>query len=1211
MCLKDLLLLIFATDLSVWSFAASPVSFETVRDTTFAENLFRKAQKLENAAIYDSAVYYYEAASREFGKNKYPEEYLKCKNNIITVKRNSAQDSALLNEAQCNLQFSLKKFGSYSAISGDCYYILGNVYSDDIDLDSALYYFRKSLTIWMGTIRNNDVRIANAYRSIGIVFNNKGLLDSARSNINKSVVVLRLNFGEDAPELAPNYNALGTIAYHLGKFDECEYYFGKVVRIREKSSGYSHPLTAEAYNNLAVLFMEKTMYDTALVLHRKAYEIRVSKLPENHPNIALSLNNIGNIYIAMGNYEPALEYHKKALAIRKIIYGEHDHSNMAMSYSNIGVVYLKLGKYEEALMNFVMALEILIKLYGEESPYTQAAYDRVGAVYADLGLYDKSLEYFKTALILQKRRGENAPGISMSYNNIGAIYKYKGDYDLALSFYRKSVEVIKTLFTGNHADLAEIYRNIGEIYLKKAQNDTALYYFNQALEIDIKYFGSDNAAVIDDYLKRGAAYGELNEIEKEIRDYFKGLDISLKTFGLLHPLTAVFYSDIAKNYLVRQQKDSALYYMKESLTITRSVYPANHPRIASAYRVIGELYERLGSIDSAKVAYQKALEANYPQHFNIDSVETSLILHEPEFASTLLDLCKLVYHQYEINRNYSVLPEILKYFDLVKSITYTVISDYVLEDTKIKLLNQVSRQTCYPVDAANILFQETGNTDYFIKAFEFSEFNKASVLYDLVNRYNGNRGEAIPDTILMRKKDLLGYVDFLQMKLHRIKDNSEYSVREKTQRMIDSLMICLRGINDTVYKYLIRSNTPYSLSGRQLYLSILSKLKNNEALISYYIADSALFTFIMEKDSLVLHKKIVPIPNSLKSLAEEYLTSLKKYEREKIPLLSGQLYNIVFSDIEKAVKDKNKLIIIPDKHLLLVPFETLCRDMSSVKSYNDFKDPEYLLKKFEISYNYSGGLWCLNNSRTVNPADGLLAFAPVFPGEIKNIPGNLTDEGMEKRNPLSGISSYKTVLSEDLVELPYSLAETDSLKTLCNRYGLDADIYTFVNATEKNLRQNIGNYRYIHIATHEIMDDSYPEYSGLVFSDIPVTSGDGNILPATESDGILYAKELYPLKLNADLVTMSACETGLGKYEEGEGIIGLVRGFISAGARNVLYTYWKVGDKNTMMFMNNFYNFVLSGDPYSTAMRKAKLNLIKTPETSFPFLWGGFAIIGE
>jgi CHAT domain-containing protein len=180
---------------------------------------------------------------------------------------------------------------------------------------------------------------------------------------------------------------------------------------------------------------------------------------------------------------------------------------------------------------------------------------------------------------------------------------------------------------------------------------------------------------------------------------------------------------------------------------------------------------------------------------------------------------------------------------------------------------------------------------------------------------------------------------------------------------------------------------------------------------------------------------------------------------------------------------------------------------------------------------------------------------------------------------------------------------------LCKKYGIAADTVISGNATEKNLLGCISDYQYIHLATHQVSDPGTSEYSGLVFSDY-ADPGPGVIDTARTSDGILYSRELYPLRLKADLVTLSACETGSGKIEEGEGVIGLVRGFLFAGARNIVFSYWKVGDRNTMLFMKDFYRHVFSGDSYSAALRKTKLEMIRNPDTCFPLIWGGFSVIG-
>jgi CHAT domain-containing protein/Tfp pilus assembly protein PilF len=1204
LCLFQLLL-IFAGPV----FSGELVRYEFSKDTSLANYLFKTAQIFQNKAEYDSAIYFYELSAKAYGKHKYFENYLKCRNKIITVKRSVGQTDGLFKESSENLRICLKKSGDSAAISAECYNIVGNLYADKHNQDSALFYFRKALSIFTTTTKMNDIRIAYTFRNIGVVYINKGLFDSARININKSTTLLIENYGEDHSELAGNYNSLGTIAYHMGQYDECEHYFGKVVRIREKSAGLFHPLTAEAYNNLAVLFMEKSMYDTALVLNQKAYKIRVSKLPENHPNIALSLNNIGNTYMAKGKLQEAIVYHHRALEIRQKIY-KTETIDIAMSYANLGVLYREIGRFEEALNYFNKFLEITEKLFGPDNPHTSDAYNNVGAAYSDLGDYDKSLEYFKKALSMRKKRGEYSPGVSTSYNNIGSIYKYKGDYDLALSYYRRSIDIIRKLSGDNHHDLVRGYNNLGETYEYQEQYDTAFHYYDKALELERAILGEVDPDLVSIYLNRGNILEKLNEPVRATDDFRKGLTIAKNAFGEDHPSVANFYSAISSVLLAERQKDSALFFQNLSTRIKERCYPQKHPALASSYRENGEIFDRFGNSDSARVFYIRSLQANYTQPLPGEDFKTSLILDENEFAISLFDLCRFNYNMYLATDDDRYLNEIIMYFEHAKSIINSVISDFVLEDTRIKLLSQLAKHTYFAVDAASILFRKTGNTEYFFKAFEFSELNKSSVLQNFIYRYKQKRESDAPVHLLWKKKDLLGYTDFLQMELQKPGSETDRINFIKTRRVIDSLMLCLRDLNDSINFISRNSLTPYLIKGKELYEKIISRLGTKDALISYFISDSSLFTFVVTHDTLLLDRQTDSPAESLKVLINEYLSALKKYEKENIPRLNSGLYKLLFNNIENVIGSKERLIIIPDKYLFFLPFETLCREMSPVTEFRDFTRKDYLIRKHDFVYHYSIGLWCLGESGPAFPDNnGLVAFAPVFPVEKGSVSDSITDSSAVNENFNNDKSSPFILNRKQLLELPYYLAEVDSIKNMFDAHGIKTKVFTFNDASEENLKQNIEKFRFVHIATHGIMDNNHPEYSGLVFAANPVVVVYDSISGAY-NDGILYAKDLYQMTINADLVVLSACETGMGKLEEGEGIIGLIRGFLAAGTKNLMFSFWKVGDKNTLIFMNSFYNSILNGNSFSTALRSTKIDLINNSDTSFPLLWGGFAIVG-
>jgi CHAT domain-containing protein len=187
---------------------------------------------------------------------------------------------------------------------------------------------------------------------------------------------------------------------------------------------------------------------------------------------------------------------------------------------------------------------------------------------------------------------------------------------------------------------------------------------------------------------------------------------------------------------------------------------------------------------------------------------------------------------------------------------------------------------------------------------------------------------------------------------------------------------------------------------------------------------------------------------------------------------------------------------------------------------------------------------------------------------------------------------------------------TDVLKLFRGRYGLfdrwlssRSRVYLEREATEETLKHaGLEHYRYVHLATHGIVDQKHARLSGLL-----LMGREGS----TE-DGVLRLAEIYNLPLNADLVVLSACETGLGQLARGEGVIGLTRGFLYAGASSVLVSLWQVADVTTAALMADFYREVLTGKPRTQALREAKLKAIRRdPESAKPYSWASFVLIGE
>ncbi len=1184
------------------------IASQAGRDTLKANDFLIKARYLSDSALFDSSAVYYRMAAGEYRHAKQWERYFYCTNNSITQKRKAGKQEGLSEQAYTDLNLAKKKFGDVHTITGDCYNIIGNLLADANENDSALLFFGKAVEIWKSCGSEADDKIATGYKNIGAIYIDIGDYDSGTVYINKSLEIFRRLFDEDHEFTAGCYNSLGIIAYHMGDVDDCEKYFTKSVEIKEHVFGTSHPATAEAYNNLASLYEMTGDYQRALDLQLKAYRIRMDKLGPKHPMTALSLNNLGNVYHALGNIDKSLACHTRALEIRQEIF-DSLHADLCMSYTNLGVLYRDMGMYLKSLYYFEKALHIQLIKFGLNNPYTASAYNNMGAIYASMGNYDESLKYLKKALELRKQKGECTPYVAGSYNNIGAIYKYKGDYELALAYYSKSIEIRKQLFGDIHPDIASTIDNIGVVMLDKEQADSARNCFKKSIEMLKQIYGEENSELASEYLNLGTAYAKLGDLDAEYTSYLTGLDLVLKDYGPENEYVALFFGNISTNFMEREFADSALFYQRKSIEIGKKIYQTKHPELAVSYRMLAEIFERLEVLDSARSYFIKALQTNYKDNLTMANPDMNNILDAVEFVHDLLNLAQADQKLSQVQKNYDYLDEAIVCFEKVRQLLPEIFCDFTTEETKIDLVNLISGKSQIAVSAAILLFKETGDITYRNKAFEFSELNKATVLQNVMYKCEAEVESDLPAEILQDKVSTMSYLDYLSGRMKKNSyENDSQRITDETRA--DSLVLRLKDIRETINEYLAGDDLLHDpLYGASI-KDVRRKLAPDEALLSYFLADSSIYAFVITNDTMTVTNS--PVSMNMEDLVEGYLSSIRKYESENYLKYSKMLYDLLISENLNYLKDKTSITIIPDKCLLYLPFETLTSSDRKTLNLDDFSEIKYLVSDFDIRYHYSTGLWLKNKEIIPAQNKNFLGFAPVFTDIEKEYPNEATGQKY-----LTSITDKKLVrsVSKDGVhfsELPYTRLEIDSLKTLFEEDGYNTDIYLYDIASEENFKRDVAGHNFVHIATHGIVDSENAELSGIIFASPQLQSPDSpDEVISDLNDGILYAREIYNLDLNADLVVLSACETGLGKLEKGEGMMGLTRGFLYAGVPNIVYSYWKVGDQNSLEFMISFYKNVLHNKSYAQALRSTKLTMISNSDTSFPFFWGGFALIGE
>ncbi|RDC65534.1 hypothetical protein AHMF7616_04164 [Adhaeribacter pallidiroseus] len=253
----------------------------------------------------------------------------------------------------------------------------------------------------------------------------------------------------------------------------------------------------------------------------------------------------------------------------------------------------------------------------------------------------------------------------------------------------------------------------------------------------------------------------------------------------------------------------------------------------------------------------------------------------------------------------------------------------------------------------------------------------------------------------------------------------------------------------------------------------------------------------------------------------------------------------------------------------------------------------------------------------------MLALAPVFADTLSNTTAARNRSVLGYHQPTSVINTInaldKTRMDQAKTTTPEvsrgwllngqyvspllaSKREVETIAQLFRQRQNAAKVYLYDQAREEQLKAgDITHYNYLHLATHGFVNESYPELSGLILAQDSTS----------KEDGILYMGEIYNLRLNADLVTLSACETGLGKLANGEGVIGLTRALMYAGARNIVVSFWKVPDNSTADLMEDFYTALISGEDKAQALQTAKRKMARADKYKHPFYWAPFVLVGK
>jgi CHAT domain-containing protein len=374
--------------------------------------------------------------------------------------------------------------------------------------------------------------------------------------------------------------------------------------------------------------------------------------------------------------------------------------------------------------------------------------------------------------------------------------------------------------------------------------------------------------------------------------------------------------------------------------------------------------------------------------------------------------------------------------------------------------------------------------------------------------------------------------------------------------------------------------------------------------VEYFLGDGAAYVFTIAHTSVDI--RTLHATANICALAQSLARTIRSVDRQTFISASEQLYASIIGPIAGAVESHDRLVFVPDRELARIPFEVLVPQAPAVRpgETSAYADLPYLLKSHEIVVAPSARIYCETAERASDERPQQMSFAgfaPVF--RESTATGMILASNQFARDlDTTELRSF-SVEGKRFRELAYSDAEVEGIAGEFTQKGFPARVLLNGMATEENFKRYAPFASFLHVATHGVVNERDPRRSALVFvQPSDTTKGD---------DGVLYAAETYNLELNADLVVLSCCESGIGPFVNGEGVYAMMRGFLYSGAHNIMYSLWQVMDHHTSELMQSFYEGVLKGWRFGRALRMAKLQMISRERTAFPFCWAGFVLVGQ
>ena len=973
-----------------------------------------------------------------------------------------------------------------------------------------------------------------------------------------------------------------------------------------------------ALSNMAFAATELGKYDQALALHQQSLTLAQQlKIPKNQ---AVSLQNLATLYLNRGQSTQAIEHYRQSIDLSRAVPDSQLEINDLIG---LGAAYQGQQAYSQAIDTYEQSINLARQL---QNPLLEAsALDSLATVYDLKGDYDKAISLHQQAIAIFQRQKDSRSEAQAKYN-LGLIYAAQGQYDQAIDLYKKYLTLARQLKLPQSEALA--LGSLADVYVELGQYPKAMELHQQQLDIAIALQAPNLGAAALNGM--GLAQDGLGDYQQAIAFHGQALDLYIQLEDSLGQAQSL--NNLGSIYSSLGQYVTALQLHGQQLQLLQSIEAPTET--AKALQNQGNIYNRLGQLDKATGFYHEAL------------TQFQALGEQPAEARILGNLGGLAIQKEQWQTAKKLYQQQLKIAQ--------AIDNPLLQASAFGSLGLVHEGLVDPIAAAEAYQQQltiaedqgnraqaaTALTNLGALAHNQGQYDNAQALHRqalalrqaLGDRLGQSKNLSNIATTAFRQGNLETAETFQAQAIEKLEavrdrnleDASKISLLETYRRNYaqyqqiliaqgkpeQALEISEQGRARAfveLFSDRTASDPTARLSIEPPNLADLKRIAQNQqatlveySIINTGIGNPSLYTWVIQPSGQIsfhqtdlnqldqpFEQLIQTSRNSLGirgragiAIAAPGRLSSSERKRQTMQKLQ-QLHQLLIEPIaDQLPQDPNQAVIfIPQDELFLVPFPALRNAQGNylIEQYSTLTAPS--IQALDLTHQQSQRLGS-STPQHFTPNDMLIVGNPTMPSIY-----NPQTEANTPLLPLLGAEQEARLIAQQLGTQPL----------------LNAD------ATEASVKERLGKAKLIHLATHGLLDYGNPQLSGV--DDLPgaIALAPSNS-PNAQEDGLLTTHELLELDLHADLVVLSACDTGRGDLMA-DGVIGLSRSLMTAGVPSVIVSLWQVPDESTAFLMTEFYKQWLASDNKAQALRQAMLmTLEQYPD---PIHWSAFTLIGQ